>query len=87
MTRQAYDLLSEGFGPGSNGPIVIAAELPNAAAKSDIDKLAARIRRDPGVAFVSPTVINRQGNAALVNVIPKTSPQDVRDRRPGDAAA
>ena len=36
MTRQAYDLLSEGFGPGSNGPIVLAAELPDAAAKSDI---------------------------------------------------
>ena len=32
MTRQSYDLMSEGFGPGSNGPIVIAAELPDPAA-------------------------------------------------------
>ncbi len=32
MTRQAYDLIAEGFGPGANGPLVIAAELPNAAA-------------------------------------------------------
>ena len=76
MTRQAYDLLGEGFGPGSNGPIVIAAELPDATAKSDVDKLAARVRRDPGVAFVSPVVVNQQGDAALVNVIPKTSPQE-----------
>ena len=28
MTRQAYDLNTEGFGPGTNGPLVIAAELP-----------------------------------------------------------
>jgi RND superfamily putative drug exporter len=75
MTRQAYDLLSEGFGPGSSGPIVIAAELPSAAAKSDVDRLAKQVRRDPGVAFVSPVAVNKQGDAALVNVIPKTSPQ------------
>ena len=31
MTRQAYDLQTEGFGPGTNGPLVIAAELPNQA--------------------------------------------------------
>ena len=30
MTRQAYDLNTEGFGPGTNGPLVIAAELPDA---------------------------------------------------------
>ena len=29
MTRQAYDLNTEGFGPGTNGPLVIAAELPD----------------------------------------------------------
>ncbi len=28
MTRQAYDLNTEGFGPGTNGPLVIAADLP-----------------------------------------------------------
>ena len=39
MTRQSYDLISEGFGPGSNGPIVIVAELPDPAAQSDVDKL------------------------------------------------
>ena len=30
-TRQAYDLLSDGFGPGFNGPLVLAAELPGGA--------------------------------------------------------
>ena len=53
MTRQAYDLIAEGFGPGANGPLVVAAELPDAAAERDIDKLAAAIRADDGVAFVN----------------------------------
>ncbi len=76
MTRQAYDLMSEGFGPGSNGPIVIAAELPDPAARSGIDRLARSIRADEGVDFVAKPVINGEGDAALINVIPTTSPQD-----------
>ena len=41
MTRQAYDLNTEGFGPGTNGPLVIAAELPDRGrARPTIDALA-----------------------------------------------
>jgi putative drug exporter of the RND superfamily len=75
MTRQSYDLMSEGFGPGSNGPIVIAAELPDPAARNDIDKLVSSLRADPGVDFVQKPVFNEDGNAALVTAIPTTSPQ------------
>jgi RND superfamily putative drug exporter len=75
MTRQSYDLISEGFGPGTNGPLVIVAELPSPAAESDVDALAARLRKEDGVAFVSPPQVNRAGSAALLNVIPTTSPQ------------
>ena len=75
MTRQSYDLISEGFGPGSNGPIVIAAELPDPAAQSDVDKLVQALRADPGIAFVPPPVINQDGDAALITAIPTTSPQ------------
>jgi putative drug exporter of the RND superfamily len=76
MTRQAYDLNTEGFGPGTNGPLVIAAELPNAGARSEIDALAQRLRDEQGVEFVADPVINKAGDAAIVNVIPTTSPQD-----------
>jgi putative drug exporter of the RND superfamily len=76
MTRQAYDLNTEGFGPGTNGPLVIAAELPDASSKSTIDRFAQRLRSEPGVAFVTAPRINPAGNAALVTVIPKGSPQD-----------
>jgi RND superfamily putative drug exporter len=76
MTRQAYDLNTEGFGPGSNGPVVIAAELPNSSGKSTVDTLANKIRGDQDVAFVAPPRINQAGDAAIVTVIPKSSPQD-----------
>jgi RND superfamily putative drug exporter len=76
MTRQAYNLNTEGFGPGTNGPLVIAAELPDAESKSTIDTFAERLRREPGVAFVPAPRINADGDAALITVIPNTSPQD-----------
>jgi putative drug exporter of the RND superfamily len=88
MTRQAYDLNTEGFGPGTNGPIQIAATLPVAAgsggqgggttpeAKSKIDAFANTLRSTPDVGFVVPPRINQTGDAALITVIPKTSPQD-----------
>src|SRR5215203_2253199 len=76
MTRQSYDLISEGFGPGANGPLVLAAELPDKEAKSDIDRLATQLRSDPGVAFVGQPTISESGLAALLTVTPTTSPQD-----------
>ncbi len=76
MTRQAYDLNTEGFGPGTNGPLVIAAELPDASAEGEIDALAQRLRGEDGVAFVPDPIINEDGSAAIVTVIPTTSPQD-----------
>jgi RND superfamily putative drug exporter len=76
MTRQAYDLNTEGFGPGTNGPLVIAAELPDPSGKARIDALAQRLRDEPGVAFVAPPRINAEGNAAILTVIPTGSPQD-----------
>ena len=76
MTRQAYDLISEGFGPGANGPLVIAAELPDQGARSAVDGLTTQLREDPGVAYVAPPRFNSQGTAAILTVIPTTSPQD-----------
>jgi putative drug exporter of the RND superfamily len=78
MTRQAYELNTEGFGPGTNGPLVIAAELPpnNPAAADQIDALAADIRGQDGVAFVDEPQINEAGDAAIVTVVPDASPQD-----------
>ena len=76
MTRQAYDLNTEGFGPGTNGPLVIAAELPSSQAAGEVDGLVTDLRGQDGVAFVTDPVINEAGSAAIVTAIPTTSPQD-----------
>jgi RND superfamily putative drug exporter len=76
MTRQAYDLISEGFGPGTNGPIVVAAELPEPAARGAVDALALQLRHEKGVDYVAAPRVNGAGSAALLTVIPTTSPQD-----------
>jgi RND superfamily putative drug exporter len=76
MTRQAYDLISEGFGPGANGPLVIAAELPDAGAKGTVDALVSDLREAQGVAYVPPARFNSDGTAAIITVVPTTSPQD-----------
>jgi RND superfamily putative drug exporter len=76
MTRQAYDLISEGFGPGANGPLVIAAELPDPGAKPAIQELATELRGEEGIAYVPSPRFNSDGSAAILTVIPTTSPQD-----------
>ena len=76
MTRQAYDLNTEGFGPGTNGPLVIAAEMPGPDSAPEVEELADSLRADSEVEFVSDPRINEAGDAALITVIPKGSPQD-----------
>jgi putative drug exporter of the RND superfamily len=78
FTRQAYDLNTEGFGPGTNGPIQIVSELPpnDPNAVADINSFANQLRSEPGIEFVPEPVINEAGDAALVTVIPTNSPQD-----------
>jgi RND superfamily putative drug exporter len=75
-TRQAYDLLSEGFGPGFNGPLLLAAETPDAADVAAFDDLSATLNEVEGVAFATPPIPNDAGTAAIMQVYPTTSPQD-----------
>ncbi|MFE9137699.1 MMPL family transporter [Streptomyces sp. NPDC007355] len=72
--RRAYDLVAEGFGPGTNGPLVIAAD-PNGD-PGVLDRLVATVAADPGIASVAPTHIDRATGIATLVVFPTTSPQD-----------
>ncbi len=74
-TRKAYDLLSEGFGPGFNGPLLLVAESDGA---SDLIPAVGAIREQvaSNFAFVSPPVPSPDGDVALLVAYPKTSPQD-----------
>jgi RND superfamily putative drug exporter len=75
-TRKAYDLLARGFGPGFNGPVLLAAPLGHTTTLEDVDSFASAVRHDPDVAFVAPVQTNPLRDAVVVAVIPKGSPQD-----------
>jgi putative drug exporter of the RND superfamily len=78
-TRQAYDRLAEGFGPGFNGPLVLAASVPaGAEGTAALERVQRAVAADPGVAGVAPAQRNEAGDAATLSVIPNTSPQDER---------
>jgi RND superfamily putative drug exporter len=77
-TRRAYDLLSEGFGPGFNGPLVLAASTPNGAAS--LARLHNRLATVPGVARVGPVVASPSRTVAVIQVIPNSSPQSGQTR-------
>jgi RND superfamily putative drug exporter len=77
-TRRAYDLIADGFGAGANGPLVIAAEYPKGTDPAVLDRLATAARTTPGVAAATPPIQNPAGDAAVIRVIPTTSPQAER---------
>ncbi|KOU81661.1 membrane protein [Streptomyces sp. XY593] len=74
-TRQAYDLLAEGFGPGANGPLAVVARLDGAGDRLAVDQLAQALRTTPGVASTGPAVLNRSGDTAVLTVVPDSAPQ------------
>ena len=90
-TREAYDMLAEGFGPGFNGPLLVALDLTNnpldVAAMTTADPTTASppphlasflgaLATDPGVAAMVGPYPDASGDAAIIQVIPTTSPQD-----------
>jgi RND superfamily putative drug exporter len=74
-TRQAYDLLAQGFGPGFNGPLVVAVATPGPQAGATVAHLQAAIAHTTGVAYVVPPQFNRERTGAVVIAYPTTSPQ------------
>jgi RND superfamily putative drug exporter len=78
-SRRAYDLISDGFGPGANGPFLVAVDLAGAGGSGGsaaVDRLAADLAATGGVATVVPPVVNGSGDAAVISVVPTTGPQD-----------
>ncbi|MFB7279768.1 MMPL family transporter [Streptomyces hydrogenans] len=74
-TRQAYDLLADGFGPGVNGPLTLVAGLDGADDRVALDQLPAALGATEGVASVSPVTYNGSGDTAFLTVVPDSSPQ------------
>ena len=77
-SRRAYDLISEGFGVGVNGPLTVVVKLPkesSSATQSLLNKMSKSVAGTHGVASVSPASINSAKTVAVFNAIPTTRPQ------------
>jgi RND superfamily putative drug exporter len=74
-THKAYILLADGFGPGANGPLLLAVTMRAPSETAVLQRLANTIGSDPAVGSVSPPHINPASTAAVVQVYPRTSPQ------------
>ncbi|HEX6753325.1 MAG TPA: MMPL family transporter [Solirubrobacterales bacterium] len=74
-TREAYDLLAEGFGPGFNGPFSIVAALPDKGDDAALAELRQTLVGEEGVAEATPVMLNPAGNTGVFQVYPTTSPQ------------
>jgi RND superfamily putative drug exporter len=74
-THKSYTMLSQGFGPGYNGPFVLAVQLPGGANTAVLSRIVADVQATPGVASVSPPQLSPSGTAAVIQAIPTTSPQ------------
>ncbi|MGI5238653.1 MMPL family transporter [Dactylosporangium sp. CA-139066] len=75
--RVAYDRLSDGFGPGINGPLLVVVDLRRSTDRAGaVEKLRTAIAADGNVAAVTPAQTNAAGDTAVLTVIPKSKPQD-----------
>ena len=76
-TRKAYEMLSEGFGVGFNGPALIVVETPNGASDAAaVSRLKTALESTDGVASVSGPIPVANGQLQLFNVYPESAPQD-----------
>ena len=78
-SRQAYDLISQGFGVGVNGPLTVVVQLPNQSSSANsslLSTMQSDIKATADVVSVTPAAVNSAGTTAVFNVIPATRPQD-----------
>ncbi|HWT91277.1 MAG TPA: MMPL family transporter [Solirubrobacterales bacterium] len=74
-SRQAYDALNKGFGPGVNGPLLIASEFTSPAeAKQVLPRLEKEIGGAPDIAAVGEPTLDKAGTAAVFTVVSKSEP-------------
>ncbi|MFE2536722.1 MMPL family transporter [Streptomyces sp. NPDC059371] len=76
--RRAYDLLSEGFGPGFNGPLMVVVDAKASdAPKTVFSTVHDEIKDLKGVVSVSPAAPNKAGDTAMITVIADSKPSSV----------
>ncbi|WP_328433293.1 MMPL family transporter [Streptomyces sp. NBC_00425] len=73
--RQAYDMIAEGFGPGFNGPLVLAVQAPTAADRAAEANLVTTLEKADGVASAAAAPMKEGQTVGVISVVPTTSPQ------------
>ena len=74
--RHAYDLLTDNFGQGFNGPFTIVVDLSEASGPTVLQHISDAVAADPGIAAVQPPLVNEAGDTGVIIAQPTTSPQD-----------
>ncbi|WP_233516751.1 MMPL family transporter [Paenibacillus curdlanolyticus] len=94
MARQSYDAISQGFGEGFNGPLLLVAESKNPGSPVTpemLNKLVQDIQKHKDVSLVTPMGVNKTGDMAIISLIPQSGPTDtatkslVEDLRASDS--
>ena len=90
--RKAFDHISEGFGPGYNGALLISIDITGSEEiMDDLDALSAEMAEVPGVEFVSEGFPSPGLDTGIIQVIPQYAPDsretkalvaDLRERIP-----
>jgi RND superfamily putative drug exporter len=76
--RQAYDLVTEGFGPGYNGPLVVAVDITQTVnILDDLNAIGDQLRGLDDVAYVSQGFPDEGLDTAIIQVTPKSAPDSV----------
>ncbi len=76
-TREAFDLLAQGFGAGFNGPLLIVTELPSQNQAAAQEAISTAVAKTPGVVAVTPPRVSPAGNVAVFEAYPSSAPQAV----------
>jgi RND superfamily putative drug exporter len=78
--RVAYDQLTQAFGPGSNGPLLLAVDTPKGAPDTErqLSALQQAVAGTPGIATAPPASMSEDGEMATIIAIPTTAPQDAK---------
>jgi RND superfamily putative drug exporter len=78
--RVAYDQLTAAFGPGSNGPFLLAVDTPKGAPDTErqLNGLQRAVADTPGIDSVPPATVSADGEMATIFAVPTTAPQDAR---------
>ncbi|MGC2997349.1 MMPL family transporter [Streptomyces sp. G35A] len=73
--RRAYDLLSDGFGPGFNGPLTVVVDTSESGdTRATTDLVVKTVRGVDGVASVGDPVLSRTEDTAVLTAVPRTAP-------------